>query len=233
MLMVGSMAAADQIFFFSDPSGLAAEVVFTRIAPKVLEVRVRNTSTGVPEDFDDSSDQILTGVSWDFGAPGINAGDPQIIDGTVVIGPGSSSIDFDTGSYGPGDDVSGEYGYGNFDGTGLLTNYISVMSAEETTPFGGPNLTGPPELDGPVGGLVANPPIEPLPSMGTIQDQIIATLTLNKAVPNLNFLSSNLVRIEFGSDMAFVTVPEPSALLGLLSMGALGLVICAWRRRRR
>ncbi len=224
---LGPPATASVIFKFNDPlgSGLAAEAEFTLLNPTTLEVRLRNTSTGVPFGFD-TSDQILTAISWDFGAPGFN-GDPWIISGTVVIGPTSQSLNFDTGSYGPGTDVSGEWGYGNMDGTGLLANFISA-SRPESTPFGGANLDGPIAIDGPQGGLVANPVLVPLGGQGAIQDEIIATLTLDGAISDLGFLNQNLVRIEFGSDAFFITVPEPGtvALLGLA--GLLGL-----RRRRR
>ena len=121
---VTAHTAVGDMFILSDPSGLAAEVEFTLLGPNTLEVRARNISTGVPAGFD-SADQILTGISWDFGHPGYN-GDTMITGGTVLIGPTSESVNFDTGWYGPGTDVSGEWGYGNEDGTGALTNFITA-----------------------------------------------------------------------------------------------------------
>lgn len=225
------VAASSITFYLSDEDnfpGLSAEVQFTlpRDATTLI-IRARNTSTGVPDGFS-NSDQILTGISWDFGHPGYN-GDALITGGGVVIGPDSETINFDTGWYGPGANVSGEWGYGNEDGTGALTNFIS-SNTPQATPFGGPNLDGPDEIDGPQGGLVADPLPVPLGGIGAIQDEIIATLTLSQPIADLDFLVENLVRIEFGSDAAWITVPEPTSL-SLLLVG-MGVLIGRCRRRR-
>ena len=226
--LIAQPVSAGFIFFYSDPSGLAAEAEFTLLNPTTLEIRLRNTSTGVPLGFD-NADQILTGVSWDFGSPGINVGDVMILGGSVVIGPGSASVDFDAGSFGPGADVSGEWGFSNQDGTGMLTNFISGNAAQ-ATPFGGPNLDGPDNIDGPQGGLISSAFFLPLGGLGAIQDEIIATLTLSAAMTDAQLLAdlnSNSTVVEFGSDAAFLTgVPAPGAL-GLLAVAAIA------RRRRR
>ncbi len=225
------VAASSLTFYLSDDvnwPGLSAEITFTlpRDATTLI-VTARNTSTGVPDGFD-NSDQILSAISWDFGHPGYN-GDANISGGLIEIGPNSHSINFDTGEYGPGTNVSGEWGYGNEDGTGALTNFIS-SSTPQATPFGGPNLDGPVEIDGPAGGLVANPLPVPMGGLGAIQDEIVATLTLTQPIADLDFLVENLVRVEFGSDAAWITTPEPTSLsLLLVSMG----VLVGRRRRRR
>ncbi len=213
-------ASASELFVLTDPSGLSAEAEFTLINPTTLEVRLRNTSTDVPDGFD-SSDQILTGVSWDFGQVGIHASDPEITGGSVLIGAASQSLNFSTGSYGAGHDVSGEYGFGNANGSGALINFVSGNTAG-ATPFGGPNLDGPANIDGPQGGLVANPALVALGGLGAIQDEIVATLTLDQALSDLQFLYDNFVRVEFGSDAAFITTPEPGTL-ALLVLGGLAL----------
>ncbi len=212
------------VFTLADPSGLSAEVEFTLSSPTTLVVHARNTSTGVPLGFS-NADQLLTGISWDFGAPGVQPGDPAIAAGTVAIGAAGSSLDFDTGSYGPGTNVSGEFGFSNLDSTGLLPNFITAESSLSTA-FGGPNLDGPTSIDGPQAGLVADPVIVPLGGLGAIQNEIIATLTLDQPISDLDFLAQNQVRVEFGSDAKFITSPEPGGL-ALLACGLLAL-----RRRR-
>lgn len=229
-LVIGSSAAAGLLFTFTDPSGLAAEAEFTLIDATHLEVRYRNLSTGVPVGFD-NSDQLLTGVSWDFGAPGFN-GDTAIIGGDVKTGPSSASVNFSIANVGANADVSGEYGFGNMDGTGALTNFVSSNTAV-ATPFGGANLDGPVAIDGPQAGLVANPILVPLGGLGAIQDEVIATLELaGPALLNLDFLFENGVRFEYGSDAKFGTgVPEPSTL-ALAACGLICLVAWGWRWKR-
>lgn len=229
---MASTAVAGEMFLFIDPSGsgLSAEAEFT-LSDAELVIRLKNTSTGAPAAFG-NSDQILTGISWDFGQVGFNGG-IMITGGSVKIGPTSASLNFDnigtSPQLGPNADVSGEYGYGNTGGSGALTNFVSAITAR-ATPFGGPNLDGPVSADGPQGGLVASPELVPLGGLGAIQDEIIITLTLSEVPLQQDILGDlGLVRVEFGSDAAFITVPEPGSFVCL----CLGASILLGRRRRR
>jgi len=215
------MASASEVFMFSDPSGLGAEAEFTLLGGGMtLEIRFRNTSTGLPDGFE-SADQILTGLSWDFGTPGSN-GEAEITGGVVMTGPDSMSINFDVIDVGPNESVSGEWGFGNEGGSGALTNFLSAHGAQ-ATPFGGDNLDGPENLDGPQGGLIGDPILLDLGGLGAIQDEVIATLTLSEAIDDLGFLSDNPVRVEFGSDAFFITTPEPASF-GLMVVGSLAVI---------
>ncbi len=228
VVVAPSSLAQSQLFQFSDNlTGFSAEALFTLIDPSTLEVRLRNTSTGVPAGFE-ASDQMLTGVSWDFGTPGFN-GDSMITGGAVAIGPTSNSLNFDQvlTQLGPGDDVSGEWGFGNMDGTGALTNFISSLTPMATS-FGGANRDGPLAIDGPQGGLVADPVIVPLGGLGAVQFEVVALVSLSAPITDLDFLDANLVRFEFGSDAAFFDVPSPA---GISLLGLAG--VATFRRRRR
>ncbi len=211
-------ADAAMIFDLTGPDGLSASAVFTLNNPTELQITLINNSTGVPAGFD-SSDQLLTGISWDFGmAVGAT--------GTVVIGPGGQSINFSLidPQLGAGADVSGEWGYGNTGGTGMLTNIVSTNAAKATQ-FSGANLDGAPGLDGPQAGICTDPPQVSLGgNLGAIADSVVITLTLDTSLANLNFLENGVVA-EFGSDAAFV--PEPTTIC-LLGFGSLSLVM---RRR--
>jgi hypothetical protein len=211
-------------------NGLSALAVFTLDTdnPTELVIELTNTSTGVPAGFD-SADQLLTAISFDFGHPGFN-GDAHITGGTVIIGPGGQSLNFSNvaSQLGPGDDVSGEWGYGNMDGTGLLTNLVSATQSQ-TTDFGGANRDGPPNTDGPQAGISKDPPLVGLGGLGAVTDSVVITLSLDRPISDLDFLHANGVLAEFGSDAAHVTTPEPATALGLVLAGLAG----SSRTRRR
>jgi len=214
---------------FDDGSGLKAEAEFTLTgAGDAMTIRLKNTSTSIPFGFDES-DQILTGVSWDFGDVGFN-GDVTITGGSVMTGASSASVNFDNGNVGANADVSGEYGYGNMDGTGALTNFVSGNTAQAIA-FGGANLDGPVSIDGPQGGLISSLAFLPLSGLGAIQDEVIISLTLSEALANEAEIFGDLmlVRVEFGSDAHFITTLFPSpATIGVFLVGGL----LASRRKR-
>jgi hypothetical protein len=212
-------ADAGVVVPFTDPSGLAGEAEFDLINATTLQVRLRNTSTGVPVGFN-SADQLLTSCAF------LLNGGVSITGGTVFTGATSSSINFDVASVGSNADVSGEWGFGNNGNTGYgaLLNSFSSNNAQ-VDPFGLVNLDGPTGLDGPQGGLVANPAVVDLGGLGAIQDEVVATLNLSGGIADLSFLDNGVV-IEFGSDAAFL-IPAPGALALLALAGLVGV-----RRRR-
>jgi len=209
-------------------SGLSAKAIFTydTTLPNILQIELFNTSTDVPAGFS-NSDQLLTGISFDFGHPGYN-GDPKILSGTVIIGHAGRSINFDkiNPQLGSGNNVTGEWGYGNEDGTGLLTNFVTAEKARATA-FGGANLDGPENIDGPQAGLCADSPLVVLDGLGAVADSVTITLTLDSSPGNLNFLTQNGVMAEYGSDAAFL-IPEPATII----MFSLGSLIVMRRRKR-
>lgn len=225
-VLVTAPASGGIILSFTDASGLAGEAEFTLVNATTLQVRLQNLSTGAPGGFS-NSDQLLTSIAFDLGGVGNTVGDPTITGGTVFTGATSSTANFDITNVGPNSDVSGEWGFGNENNTGFGNNinFFSSNNAHATA-FGGPNMDGPAGLDGPQGGLVANPAVISLGGLGAIQDEVVATLNLSSGITDLSFLSHG-VTFEFGSDAAFFTVPAPGAL------AMLGLAVLAGRRRRR
>lgn len=219
-LALASSANATLISF-TDSSGLSAEAEFTLLNPNQIQIRLQNTSTGVPLGFD-SADQLLTGLTWDtFGVAG-----QTITGGTAVTGASSSSIGFSIANVGPGGDVGGEWGYGAGPISGLGNFFITGNQSGQTL-FGGANLDGPAGGDGPQAGLVANPILVALGGQGAIQDEIIVTINLSMTQPNLDFLNDADIYVEFGSDAAFVRVPTPGSAAIFAVAG-----IAAIRRKR-
>jgi hypothetical protein len=228
LCVVCHSADAGVIYTFTGADGLSAEAEFDLINSTTVQVRLKNTSTGVPVGFT-AADQLLTGVSWDAGTVGINGSDPNITGGTIFTGPTSFSLNFSITNVGPNTSVGGEWGYSNIDGSGLLPNFISG-NATNNTLFGGPNLDGPANPDGPQAGLYSAAHPLDLGGLGAIEDELIATITLNVEISSLDELLANGTLVEFGSSGAFVPgelVPAPGAAL-LLS----GLLLRSRRRHR-
>lgn len=204
LLLGGVPLAQSRTLLFSDASGLSAAAEFTLVGGgSMLEIRFENTSTGVPMGTDSAS-QILTGLSFDLGAPGVDGDDPQILGGTVATGPASASIGFSLVNVGASADVSGEWGYANGPTTNTLPNFISAHTAG-ATPFGGTNLDGPAGLAGPSGGVIGSMIFVDLGGQAAIQSEVVATLTLDTPLADLDFLD-NGARVEYGSDATFLDV---------------------------
>ncbi len=216
VLGFGSGMASATVVNIDGPDGLSVMAQFTLISLVELEIILTNTSTGVPDGFS-NSDQLLTGISFDLGGIDITGGDVKIGDDAS-----DQSLNFDIGSLGNGADVSYEWGYGNAGSTLMLDNMVSANTAHMTR-FSdvGPNLDGPDVLDGPQGGLIANPIIVDLGGLGAIQNSIVITLDLSgSGVSDLSFLENGVIA-EFGSDAAFIPEPATVALLGLGAMSFL------------
>lgn len=215
---------------FADPSGLSAQATFALLnGGSTLQIALKNTSSSVPAGYG-SSDHLLTSIAFNLnGTSIIKAGS------AVHIGAASQSLGFSSGFYGPGSNVSGEFGFGNGGTTGFGShpNFVSAMQAG-TTRFNGANLDGPAGLNGPQAGLVSAANAGQIGGQGAIRDEVIITINLNAALADLSFLS-NGARVEFGSDRLFLDGTMTVTLIplpGVAGMAGLGLVLVGSRRRR-
>lgn len=227
-----SSSALGSTVQFAHPSGLSAEATFALLnGGSTLEIALKNTSSSVPAGYG-SSDHLLTSIAFNLNGTSI------LKSGSAVhIGAASESLGFSSGYYGPGSNVSGEYGFGNGGTTGFGShpNFVSAMQAG-TTRFSGPNLDGPPVLNGPQAGLVSAANAGQIGGQAAIRDEVIITLNLSATLTDLSFLSNGTI-VEFGSDEMFldgttistvVLIPLP----GAAGMAGLGLILVGTRRRR-
>lgn len=203
-----ALSAQTRSLAFTDATGLAAEADVTLQAGGTqLAIRLRNRSSAIPMGFS-NSDQILTGLSFDLGAPGSNDSDPKIVSGTARTGPMSASLNFDITNVGANADVSGEWGYSNSPTTMTYQNFVSANQSM-SIPFGGANLDGTVNLSGPQGGLVSTVYLA-LGGLGAIQDEVVVVVDLDEMIPDLAFLD-NGARVEYGSDAHFIDQCESVA----------------------
>ncbi len=206
----------DQISTVQELNGLSARAIFILDTdnPTELKIQLFNTSIGLPGGFD-NSDQMLTTISFDLAEPGYDE-HPQIIGGAVTIGDDGQSINFDNVAQQllSGADVTGEWGYGNNYGNGMLANFVTATRSGATA-FGGANLDGPRNLDGPQAGIITEPALLGIGGLGAIANTVNITLTLESEIYDLAFVRQNLVMVEFGSDAAFLTTPEPVTVVML------------------
>jgi len=205
-------------------NGLAARATWD-IDGTTLTITLENTSTGIPKGFE-ASDQLV--VSLGFNLPegnSISSGD------SALIGPGSIGLG-DWSDRGPGDSVGEEWLWTNEFGGDIMEAWRQILSTSNGQ-NGGDHMTFDGKLngdvDGPFGGIAADPPFISIPSnRRAVSDSIVFSLTLASTL-TFDELSSvaNGAIVEFGSDMQYLGAPAPGAL-GLLAMaGILG------RRRRR
>lgn len=216
----GQTASAE--FNFID-SGLKLEITLAETTPIAVSDKI-----GAPA--------ILTSIGF------ILPDDAVIAGGNVIIADGSQSVGFDTGTFSYPTNVNGEWGYTIGEAPIGLDSYqfdfVSSM-VSQTTPFGdvsADNLDGSTSsLDGPQAGLLYDSAARG--GLGVIDNSVLITLLLD-ADPSTGgnqplspdqqtaFLASlslpaNSV-VEYGSDAAFGTVPEPATVL-LLGTGLVGL----------
>jgi len=216
---------------FDDGSGHSGLAEFSLPSSTQLRIVLQNTSSNPASD----APGLLTSLAFDL------PGQMSITGGSVTVTEGSKSINFLVGTdpvfvFG-GDDVSGEWGYGNSGTTGFdsLVNYVSTNTAG-VVPFGGVNLDDTESLNGPQGGLATPDWVHG--GLGGIVDSVTFDLNLSGPLDSVSFLDNGAI-IEFGSDERFLSsgesippteaVPEPVTAVGVII--AVGVMAMQVRRR--
>jgi len=207
----------------TDPlNGLAARATYILNGTQ-LSIRLENTSTGVPLSFE-TSDSLL--VSLGMNLP---AGAAIVVGNAAEIGPGSHGL----GAWSDrtaGDSVAEQWIWTNDFGGDLMEGWAQVLSTSDGQ--GGGSVTrfdgGSGSVNGPYGGIAANPPLLTVPgSKPAVSNSIVFSLTLSRALTEVELAETALTSIvEFGSDARYlVHAPEPAGV-ALILLGA------AFARRR-
>jgi len=209
----------------SDPlNGLAARATFDLTGTQ-LTILLENASTGVPVGFN-AADSLLVSL-------GMNLPDGvSIFSGNAaLVGPGSHGVGSWAGRA-AGASVGEEWIWTNDFGGDLMAPYAQVISTSSGQ--GGGTLTrfdgGHGSVDGPYGGITADPPILPVPgNKPAVADSIVFTITLTEGLSDAQLAAvADASIVEFGSNARYLTAnttPEPASLLLVLA----GVVL---RRRR-
>jgi hypothetical protein len=209
----------------SEPlNGLAAQATFDLTGTQ-LTILLENTSAGVPASFS-VTDSLLVSL-------GMNLPDGvSIFSGsTALIGLGSHGLG-SWSAHTAGDRVGEEWIWTNDFGGDLMTPYAQVISTSSgqgggtSTRFDG----GHGSVNGPYGGIAADPPILPVPgNKPAVSDSIVFTVTLTSALSDAELAAvADTSVVEFGSNARYLTpntMPEPVSLLLVLA----GVLL---RRRR-
>lgn len=201
-------------------NGLAARGSF-ELNGTSLVILLENISTGAPASFE-VSDSLLVSLGMNMPVA-FASGDAAVIgDGSVGIGSWSDRT--------AGDSIAEQWLWTNEFGGDLMEAYQHVISTSNgqgggtCTRFDG--LSG--TVDGPFGGMAAAPPILDVPTnQPAVSNSIRYELTLTDTLTEdqLREVAESSI-VEFGSDMRYLGVPEPSSML-LLAIGGL----LAGRRR--
>jgi len=206
-------------------SGLAARATFELNGPH-LSVLLENTSVGVPPSFQ-AADSLL--VSWGLNLPdGVTIASGE----AAVIGPGSVGLGIWSNRV-AGDSVGEEWIWTNDFGGDLMESYAQVISTSSGQ--GGGTVTrfdgGSGTVDGPWGGIAANPVLVAIPSnRAAVCNSILFELTLTAGLTDAELAAAahNSI-VEFGSDQRYLTpAPEPASGVSLTL-----LALCRRRRQPR
>lgn len=231
---------------FDGHTGLRGQAVFN-LAPDNLHLQIllTNTSYAIPNVpvFDNPSDQVLTSLYFDLGAPGLNTNDPKISGGGAWVADGSHGVG-NGNTLQSGADLSTLWGYGNFKYEApqefLGPNFVTTISAHGTA------FAEPASLKGPDYGALSSANLQSAFDTGlpTITDTIRFELTLNKEITLGGLVADGSFKpyIEFGSDFAFhvadnpPTPPEPEEPipepLTLTCLAAGAAALAGYLRRR-
>lgn len=203
-----------------DPlNGLAARATFSLNGTQ-LTILLENVSTGEPPGFQ-AADSLLVSLGLNLPVD-IASGDAS------VIGPGSVGLGSWSGLV-ASDSVADQWIWTNSYGGDLMSTFRNIISTSQGQ-GGGPLVHfdgGSGNVDGPFGGIAANPPLLQIPNdHPAVSNSIRFDLTLAGTLTDAQLqTAADAGIVEFGSDARYLGTPEPASAL------LLGVAVVLLRRR--
>jgi hypothetical protein len=222
----------------ADTSVYDAYIEMDLLPGNILSVLLRNTSTG---EAGDAAWNLLTGLGFNLPRGVTIASNPSPTNHSAVLPAGSSgaySDGPDVFPLSPGDDVSGEWGWGQGIGQfntvvpGLVGWDISCMQASTSSLFSGTPVAPPSVLDGPEFGLLSGSlSTSEAGGLNYIQDALLFQLVLEGTYAGdlIEYIDDHDVVIAFGSPDS---IPDASTLFLLGSACLIGFAASRKRSRK-
>ncbi len=203
---------ADAVTSGGDVAGLSARATF-ELSGTTLDILLQNTSTGAPMGFT-SADALLVSLALDLPTTYVSGDLAQIAAGSIGFGAWSTRN--------PGDSVADEWKWGN-DGAGdFLASFSQVITTSNGGVGGDARFTGGGSgtVNGPSGGIAANPHTVSPGGLFGAQDTLFFRLTLAQAISESELESAAKAGVvEFGSDARYLTTPEPASVVFMALVG--------------
>lgn len=206
---------ADAVTSGGDVAGLSARATF-ELSGTTLDILLQNTSTGAPMGFE-AADALLVSLALDLPTTFASGDLAQIATGSAGFGAWSTLV--------AGASVADEWLWGNGGAGDYLANFNQVITTSNGLGGGSGSAAhftggGTGTVNGPSGGIAANPHTVSPGGLFGAQDTLFFRLTLAQTISESELESAAKAGVvEFGSDARYLTTPEPASVVFMALVG--------------